>query len=164
MSTRKSAVNAEGIAEPFHIDAVPWEEFSHGERFGISYQVLSQFAGASQITVCMEVLSPGKQANQAHYHLLEEEHLLVLEGSMTVVLGEKSFVVGQGHYVCFPAGQKVAHSIKNHTDKPCRYLILGNVQKNDVMVYPDTGRVHVKATGESYHSAPTMEYWEGVSK
>jgi len=164
MSTRKSAVNAEGIAEPFHIDEVPHEEFSHGERFGMAYQVLSEFAGASQITVCMEVLQPGKQANQAHYHLLEEEHLFVLEGSMTLRLGEKSFVVGQGHYACFPAGQKVAHSIRNHTDMPCRYLILGNPQKHDVAFFPDTGRVHVKVAGESYHSSPTMEYWEGVPK
>ena len=162
MSTRTNAVNAEGIAEPFRIDEVPWREFGHGERFGIAYQVLSEFAGASQITVCMEVLPPGKQANQAHYHLLEEEHLFVLEGSMTVRLGEKSFAVAQGHYVCFPAGQKVAHSITNHTEKPCRYLILGNSPKGDVIVYPDTGRVHVRLTAESYHASPTMEYWEGV--
>jgi uncharacterized cupin superfamily protein len=162
MNAPRNAVNTDGIAEPFKIDAVPWEEYGHGERFGITYQVLSAFAGAAQITVCMEVLPPGKQANQAHYHLLEEEHILVLEGSMTVRLGEKTFVIAAGHYVCFPAGQPIAHSITNHTDAPCRYLILGNSQKNDVIVYPDTGRVCVKATGESYHTTPTMEYWEGV--
>lgn len=162
MSTRTNAVNAQGVAEPFRIDEVPWQEFGHGERFAIAYQVLGEFAGASQITVCMEVLRPGKQANQAHYHVLEEEHLLVLEGSMTVRLGERPYIVEQGHYVCFPGGQKVAHSITNHTDKPCRYLILGNSPKNDVMVYPDTWRVHVKLAGESCHTSPTMEYWEGV--
>ncbi len=162
MSTRENAVNADGIAEPFKIDEVPWQQFGHGKRFGIAYQGLSKFAGASQISVDMEILPPGKQANQAHYHLLEEEHILVLEGSMTVKLGEKSFVVASGHYVCFPANQKVAHSITNHTDAPCRYLMIGNPRKNDVIVYPDTGRVRVKATGESYHTSPTMEYWEGV--
>ena len=164
MSTRKSAVNAEGISEPFQIAEVPWEEFGHGQRFGMQFQVLSQFAGASQLTVCMEVLPPGKQANQAHYHMLEEEHLFILEGRMTVRLGETSYVVEPGSYVCFPAGQKVAHSIVNHTDMPCRYLILGTVQKHDVMVYPDTGRVHVKLTAESYRTSPTMEYWEGVGE
>ena len=164
MSMRKNAVNAEGIAEPFEIVEVPWEEFGHGNRFGIKFQVLSEFAGASKITVCMEVLPPGKQANQAHYPLLEEEHVFVIEGNMTVKLGEKSFVVGPGHYVCFPAGQKVAHSLTNHTSAPCRYLILGDAQKNDVIVYPDTGRISVKAMGESYHTSPTMECWEGVSE
>ena len=161
-AVRQSAVNTDGVAEPFHIDEVPWVEFGHGQRFGIKYQVLSEFAGASQITVCMEILPPGKQANQAHYHMLEEEHLLVLEGSMSVRLGEKSYPVQAGHYVCFVAGNKVPHSIYNHTDQPCRYLILGNTQKGDVMVYPETDRVHVKLTGESYRKTPTMTYWEGV--
>ncbi len=45
---------------------------------------------------------------------------------------------------------------------PCRYLILGNSRKGDVIVYPDTGRVHVRLTAESYHASPTMEHWEGV--
>ena len=163
MSTRKNAVNTEGVAEPFNIAEVPWIEHGRGKRFGIEYQVLSEFAGATQITVCMEVLPAGKQANQAHYHLLEEEHIFVLEGSMTVRLGEKFFVVASGGYVCFPAGQKVAHSITTHTDVPCRYLILGNVQKNDVIVYPDTARVWVKAVDASYHTSPTMRYWDGVT-
>ena len=162
MNTRPSAVNAQGIAEPFHIDEVPWEEFGHGVRFGMKYQVLSAFAGATQITVCNEILPPGNQANQAHYHLLEEEHLLVLEGHMTVQLGAAKHEVGPGSYVCFPAGQRVPHSLFNHTDLPCRYLILGNVQQHDVMVYPDTARVHVKLTQASYRMAPTLTYWEGV--
>ncbi len=162
MSNRKSAVNAQGIAEPFHVDEVPWEEFGHGQRFAIRYQVLSAFAGAAQLTVCMEILPSGKQANQAHYHLLEEEHLFVLEGNMTVRLGEQCFEVAPGDYVCFPAGQKLPHCIVNNTAHPCRYLIMGTVQKNDVMVYPDTGRVHVKLTGESYAASPTLAYWDGV--
>jgi uncharacterized cupin superfamily protein len=126
------------------------------------YQVLSAFAGGSQITVCNEILPPGKQANQAHYHLLEEEHLFVLEGQMTVRIGAAAHLVGPGSYVCFPAGQREAHALFNHSDAACRYLIIGNVQKNDVMVYPDTQRVHVKLTGESYRTAPTLPYWEGV--
>src|SRR6058998_2475995 len=144
MTQRTSAVNTDGIAEPFAIDEVPWEEFSHGQCFGMKFRVLSEFAGASQITVCMEVLAPGKQANQAHYHMLEEEHVFVLEGSMTVRLGDKPYEVAAGHYVCFPAGQQVGHSLFNHTDRPCRYLVLGNPQAHDVMVYPESGRVHAK--------------------
>jgi uncharacterized cupin superfamily protein len=162
MTHRDNAFNAEGIAEPFPIEAVPWEEFSHGQRFGMKYQVLSEYAGAKQITVCMEVLAPGKQANQQHYHMLEEEHVLVLEGSMTVRLGDKSYEVAAGHYVCFPAGQKVGHALINHTLEPCRYLILGNPQPHDVAVFTETGRVSVKLTGEGYRRAETLEYWEGV--
>ena len=157
------SANADGVFEPFPIAAVPWQEFLHGERFGMRFQVLSDFGGGSQITVANEILPPGRQANQLHYHLLEEEHVLVLEGSMTVQLGEARHVVHAGHYVCFPAGQKVGHALINHTDAPCRYLVLGNPQKHDVAVFPETGRVSVKLTGESYRATPTLGYWDGVA-
>jgi uncharacterized cupin superfamily protein len=64
--------------------------------------------------------------------------------------------------VCFPAGQKVGHALVNHTDAPCRYLVLGNPQKHDVAVFPETGRVSVKLTGEGYHGTP-VGYWDGVA-
>jgi len=41
MDARKSAVNAEGVAEPFHFEEAPSEAYSHGARFGIRFQVLS---------------------------------------------------------------------------------------------------------------------------
>jgi len=87
----------------------------------------------------------------------------VLDGHMTVRLGDKAHPVGPGHYVCFPAGQQVGHSLFNHTDAPCRYLVLGNPQPNDVVVFTDTGRVSVKLMGEGYRKSETMDYWEGVS-
>ena len=162
-STPLSAVDADGVARPFAVQDVPWQRFGHGDRFAIEYQVLSQFAGGSQITVCMEILPPGKQANQAHYHLAEEEHVYVLEGCLTVRLGEHTQVMQSGHYICFPAGQRVAHALFNHSDAPCRYLVLGNPQKHDVVVYPDSGRVAVRLAGESYRTTPTLDYWDGVA-
>ena len=115
-----------------------------------------------QISVSMEVLPPGKQANQAHYHLLEEEHIFILDGALTVRIGDKSYEVTAGFYMCFPAGQKHAHSLVNHTTEPCRYLVLGNPHKHDVAVFPETGRVNVKLAGASYRTSPTLDYWEGV--
>jgi uncharacterized cupin superfamily protein len=157
-----SSVNAEGIFEPFDIGRVPWQEFFRGTRYGMRYQHLSRFGGGSQISVAMEVLPPGRQANQAYFHMLEEEHVFVLEGSLTLRLGAKSYPMRAGNYVCFPAGQKVAHALINHTTEPCRYLVLGNPHPHEVAVFPDSGRVQVKLTGESYRKSSTMEYWDGA--
>ena len=162
MSEKTTSTNAEGVFEPFHVDQVLWQEVTHGERFAMRFRHLSSFGGGSQISVAMEVLPPGKQANQSHYHMLEEEHVFIIEGSITLRLGAKSYELSAGHYVCFPAGQKVGHSLVNHTSEPCRYLVFGNPQANDVVVFPDSGRVSVKLTGESYRKSATMEYWEGV--
>jgi uncharacterized cupin superfamily protein len=77
------------------------------------YQHLSSYGGGTQISISNEVLPPGKQANQLHYNMLEEEHVLVLEGSLTLRLGERTYFMSAGHYVCFPAGQRVGHSLFN---------------------------------------------------
>jgi uncharacterized cupin superfamily protein len=162
MSDKPSSRNADGVFEPFSIEQVPWEEFSRGERFGMRYQHLSSFGGGTQISISNEVLSPGKQANQLHYHMLEEEHVFILEGSLTVRLGQKTYILTPGHHVCFPAGQKVGHSLFNHTSEPCRYLVLGNPQPNEVAVFPETGRVEVKLMREGYRQSETLGYWDGI--
>jgi uncharacterized cupin superfamily protein len=162
MSHQPTSENPAGVFEPFAIEQVPWEEFNHGERFGLRYQHLSSYGGGKQISISNEVLAPGKQANQLHYHMLEEEHVFVLQGSLTVRLGDKIYVLAEGHYVCFPAGQKVGHSLYNHTSEPCRYLVIGNPQPHEVAVFPETGRVEVKLMGEGYRKSATLGYWEGV--
>ncbi|AIY42419.1 hypothetical protein LT85_3261 [Collimonas arenae] len=161
-SEQPTSKNAEGVFEPFDISRVPWVEFARGERFGLRYQHLSSFGGATQIGVANEVLEPGKQANQSHYHLLEEEHIFVLEGNLTLELGEQTFELTAGHYVCFPAGQKVGHALINRSSALCRYLVFGNSHQGDVAIFPQTGRVDVKLMKKNYRESATMEYWEGV--
>ncbi|MEJ6784187.1 cupin domain-containing protein [Aminobacter sp. Piv2-1] len=162
MSATKSAINEEGISEPFAATEAPLELFSHGERFGSSFRHLSNFAGGTHVGVALEELAPGKETNPSHYHMLEEEHAFILEGSLTLKLGQRRHVMKAGDYVCFPAGQKVGHSLYNHTDAPCRYLIIGERNPSDVIVYPESGRVSVRLTGEGYRKATTMDYWEGI--
>jgi uncharacterized cupin superfamily protein len=160
---KPSSVNADGIFEPFSVDAVPWEDYSHGDRFGTRVRQLGEFGGCSHVGVCMEELAPGKRAYPAHYHMLEEKHLLILEGGVTLQLGGKSFELSSGSYVCFPAGQKAGHALLNNSGAPCRYLIIGERNPNDVIVYTDSGRVGVRLTGEGYRKSATMDYWEGES-
>jgi uncharacterized cupin superfamily protein len=146
---------------PFSVESVPWQEWSRGSRFGSRYRALTDRAGGSRVGVAIEELPPGKQSCPAHYHLLEGEHLLVLEGRATLRLGDRTHEIGPGDYVCFPAGQKAAHCLVNHGTVPCRFLIIGERNPNDVIVYPDSGKVKVRLLGENYRSAATVDYWEG---
>ena len=161
MTKKPTSANADGIFEPFSIEDVPWEEFSRGDRFGIQYRQLGEFGGGSHVGVCMEILAPGKQSNPAHYHMLEEEHLLILEGQVTLHLGDRSYELSAGDYARFPAGQKAGHALLNNGTAPCRYLIIGERNPHDVIVYTDSGRVGVRLTGEGYRKSATMDYWEG---
>ncbi|MCH8621510.1 cupin domain-containing protein [Undibacterium sp. TS12] len=161
MTDSKKAITAAGITRPFMVDEVPWDEFAHGERFGSRYRQLGEYGGCQHVGVSMEELAPGKQACPNHYHHLEEEQLMMLEGTATLRLGDDNYVLVAGSYVVFPAGQKAGHSIYNHSDAPCRYLVIGERNPHDVVVYPDSNRVGVRLTGEGYNKSATMEYWEG---
>ena len=161
MSDPKTSKNDEGAFEPFACNEVPWTEFSKGEKFGIRYKHLSSFAGATQVGVSLEEIEPGKQGCPFHFHLREEEQLFILSGALTLRLGTKRYSLKAGDYVCFPAGQQVGHAIINESDKPCRYLIIGPSDPDEVCVYPDSGRVSVRRLGEGYRMSETMDYWEG---
>ena len=146
---------------PFPVESVPWEEWSHGQRFGSRFRPLTDRAGGSRIGVAIEELPPGRQSCPAHYHLLEEEHLLVLAGQATLRLGERRFALKAGDYVCFPAGQKAGHALFNHTDKPCRYILIGENNPNESCVYPDSNKVSNRWLGERYDRAAQRDYWDG---
>jgi uncharacterized cupin superfamily protein len=140
---------------------VPWEDWAHGDRFGGRVCALSKLGGGSHVGVLIEELPPGKQSCPAHYHFLEEEHVFMLAGRAVLRLGEKRFPLSAGDYVCFPAGQQAGHCLVNEGDAPCRYLVIGEKNPNDVVVYPDSGKVLVKLTDELYKKSATMGYWDG---
>ena len=162
MKEKSSSRNEEGIYEPFSCKEVPWVEFSKGERFGIRFRRLGEYGGCSHVGVCLEELLPGKQTYPPHYHMLEEEHLLMLEGKVTLHLGDRSYEMSEGDYVCFPAGQKAAHTLVNNGTERCRYLIIGERNPNEVIVYPEAGRIGVRSLDEGFRSSETMDYWDDV--
>ncbi|MEO5323167.1 hypothetical protein PV773_07570 [Mesorhizobium sp. CC13] len=67
MSATKSAINEEGISEPFVATEAPLDPFSHGERFGSSFRHLSSFAGGTHVGAALEELAPGKETNPSHH-------------------------------------------------------------------------------------------------
>lgn len=148
------------VTAPFSIENVPWEEWHQGERFGSRMRQIGAHGGGSHVGVVMEELAPGKQSCPAHYHLLEEEHMLILEGQVTLRMGKQTYEVSAGDYVCFPAGQAVEHNLVNNGNVPCRFLIIGENNPHDVVVYPDSKKVLVRATQEIYPKA-VLDYWEG---
>ena len=81
MTDRTSSRNEAGVFEPFSAEEVPWEAFERG-RFGSRWKGLSRFGGGSHVGVALEELPPGKTSNRLHYHMLEEEHVFVLEGAL----------------------------------------------------------------------------------
>ena len=162
MEEKTAPLNDQGAHEPFQIEDVAWEEWSQGARLGSRYRKLGHFGGGSHVGVHLEELAPGKQSNLVHYHMLEEEHVFMLAGEATLILGAKEYPLKAGSYACFPAGQKVGHALVNRGAATCRYLVIGENNPNDVCVYPDTDRVGVRLLKDGFRLSQRMDYWDGV--
>jgi uncharacterized cupin superfamily protein len=115
------------------------------------------------VGVAIEELPPGMRTAPAHYHFIEEEHVYILEGTLTLRLGTARHRMKAGDYVCFPAGQKAGHTLINDGDQPCRYVIVGENSSIEIAVYTDTNKVLVRALGRRalLDLAATRNYWDG---
>jgi quercetin dioxygenase-like cupin family protein len=68
-----------------------------------------------------EAVVPPGGGPPPHVHSREEEGFYVLEGEITILVGDKRLVAGPGMFANMPVGS--LHSFKNETDRPARMLI-----------------------------------------
>lgn len=135
--------------KPISADDVAWTNHAPVPNFGIRYRhlTLASVGEDYRVGVAIEELAPGMRSNPAHYHIHEEEHVFILEGTMTVRYGDERFPVGPGDYAAFPAGLRAGHCFINDSGSVCRYVVLGENDPDEVAVYPDSGKVLVRALG-----------------
>ncbi len=149
---------------PIASGTVPWEPFERG-RFGSRIRHLTEAVMGKDrkwnVGVAIEELPPGKQSCPFHFHMLEEEHILVLEGECMLRLGGERIRFKAGDYAVFPAGEKTGHCLVNETDKVCRYVVIGENNPNESCVYPDSNKVSNRWLGERYDRAAQKDYWDG---
>lgn len=160
-------MSIENIAPPKPIASqeVPWTEWSDVPRFSLRYRHLTRAAVGEDyhVGVAIEELGPGRQSSPAHYHIFEEEHVYILAGELTARIGTASYAMKAGDYVCFPAGQKAGHCLVNESAALCRYVIVGERNPNEVVVYTDSDKVLVRSLGRRaiYDLAARRGYWDG---
>lgn len=125
------------MKRPLRIEDAPRETWYAGTDREIHGVALSDIGGRAKVGVGLLELPPGAHTRPAHYHTREEEHLYVLSGAGNLHLGDETFALAAGSYVCFPANQAAAHYIHNTGSEPLRYLMIGERLDDDVVRYPD---------------------------
>jgi uncharacterized cupin superfamily protein len=86
---------------------------------------------------------PGCVSSRRHWHSAEDEFLYVLEGVATVVDNDGPQDLLAGDAVCWRHGEPNAHHVKNLTNAPLVYLIVGSRVAGDICHYPDDGQRQV---------------------
>lgn len=120
---------------PLQVEQVPVNTWYEGTDREIHGRALCDVGGPAKVGVGLLELPAGSHTGPAHYHRLEEEHLYVLSGEATLYLGDTRHRMVSGTYVCFPAGQALAHYLRNDGPDTFCYLMIGERIKDDEVVY-----------------------------
>jgi uncharacterized cupin superfamily protein len=121
---------------PVHVSEVPPEVWYENTEREIRGRSLCDVGGKAKIGVGYVEPPPGSHTKPAHWHSKEEEHLYALAGQATLHLGAAEFALRAGSYVCFPAGQAVAHYLHNTGSETFAYLMIRERIEDDEVTYP----------------------------
>lgn len=109
---------------------------------------LGDHFGLSRFGVNLTELAPGAVSALAHHHSRQDEFVYVLEGTVTLVLGDREHRLGPGDCMGFRAGNGIAHQLVNRSGAPVRYLEIGDRSEGDTVEYPhDDLRATLRADG-----------------
>lgn len=98
---------------------------------------LGEAGGLTQFGVNLVTLEPGALSSLRHWHLAEDEFVMVTEGICTMVTDAGATEMRPGDCAAFPAGQPDGHHFINRTDRPARFLVVGSKAPREVATYSD---------------------------
>lgn len=142
-----------------NVEELCWEAWQHGAEYGSEQKHLGDASGCEKIGVTMERLAPGKKSCVAHFHTKEEEHIYGISGQAVLMIDGQPHEFSAGDYICFRANTGLAHSFINDSAADFVFMVMGNRDKNDVVVYPENNKVQVRALDEIYVREPS-NYWD----
>jgi uncharacterized cupin superfamily protein len=93
--------------------------------------------GSRKVGASLWELPAGQAAYPYHWHVAEEELLVVLEGTPSLRTPDGWRELGEGDVLSFPCGEEGAHQIVNRGQSSIRFLAVSN-QQPDIIVRPDS--------------------------
>lgn len=98
---------------------------------------LGQAGGLTQFGVNLVMLEPGALSSLRHWHLNEDEFVMVTEGECVLVEDAGETVMRPGDCAAFPANTPDGHHFINRGDVVARFLVVGTKAPREVATYSD---------------------------
>jgi uncharacterized cupin superfamily protein len=116
-----------------------------GMMAGRSSLRLGEAGGLTQFGVNLVILAPGALSSLRHWHLHEDEFVMVTDGECTLVQDGGETVMRPGDCAAFKAGDPDGHHFINRSDREARFLVVGTKAPREVATYSDVDlRVEVE--------------------
>jgi uncharacterized cupin superfamily protein len=105
-------------------------------RARLGYQL-----GAERLGLSLWEVPSGQAAYPYHYHLGEEELVIVVVGTPSLRTPDGWRDLREGDVVSFPRGDGGAHQLVNRTEEPVRFLAMSTNGEPDIVLYPDSNKI-----------------------
>lgn len=115
---------------------------------GRSVQRVGEAGGLTQYGVNIVTLDPGNASSLRHYHLEQDEFVMVTGGVCTLIDNDGRHEMQVGDCATFPAGEENGHHLVNLSDDRASFLVVGTHTKTETGIYSDVDMMVKIANGE----------------
>ena len=98
---------------------------------------LGEAGGLTQFGVNLVILPPGAKSSMRHWHVQEDEFVMITQGECTMMQDAGATIMQVGDCAAFPASVADGHCFINHTDQEARFLVVGSKAATEVTTYSD---------------------------
>ena len=136
---------------------------------GVQSARLARGTAAKRLGASIDIVPPGKRACPYHFHYVEEEMLIVLEGSGTLRVAGEMLPIREGDMMFIPPGPEYPHQILNTSDKVLKYLSFSVNAETEICEYPDSNKYLAFSRtagplldgGKMHRAKDDLDYWDG---
>ena len=122
---------------------------------------LGDAGGLTQFGANLVILQPGALSSLRHWHLHEDEFVMITEGECVLVQDAGETVMRVGDCAAFPAGSPDGHQFVNRSDTVAKFLVVGTKAASEVATYCDVDmQVHM-AAGKARFTYKDGTDWTG---
>jgi uncharacterized cupin superfamily protein len=102
-----------------------------------SYLRLGDAGGLTQFGANITILEPGGVSSMRHWHMHEDEFVMVTQGEVVMVTDDGETVMRPGDCAAFPAGVENGHHFLNRSAAESRFLVVGTRAARETAYYSD---------------------------
>ena len=145
-----------------------FDEPREAEGFRARRARIGRQLGSEKLGASYWELPPGQAAYPYHWHMTEEELLVVTDGTPSLRTPDGWRDLEAGEVVAFQRGEEGGHQLMNRTDDTVRFLAFSTQPGPDIVMYPDSGKVGAferRPEGgglyELFRLEDAVDYYEG---
>lgn len=122
---------------------------------------LGDAGGLTQFGVNLVTLQPGAMSSLRHWHLHEDEFVMVTAGVCVLVTDAGETEMRAGECAAFPAGLADGHHFRNRGTEVAQFLVVGSKAPEEVATYSDVDLRVEMAGGKARFTYKDGSDWKG---